>query len=227
MLNLAVNGRDAMHGEGSLVIAIEERQVDGEGVLKAGRYVCLSVTDSGEGMDEVTLTRATEPFFTTKGLGKGTGLGLSMVHGLADQSGGALILKSMLGVGTTAEIWLAAIERVEGKTRTTAAPIQATAPNQRLAILVVDDDPLILMSAVHMLEDLGHSVVSAGSAKQALFLLEQTPFDLIDHGSRDAAHDRCPTPKRGPITIPCNAGPLGDRICRTCGRRSKQRGSTL
>ena len=74
--------------------------------LDAGDYVCLAVADTGAGMDEATLARATEPFFTTKGAGKGTGLGLSMVHGLAAQSGGALRLSSRPGAGTTAELWL-------------------------------------------------------------------------------------------------------------------------
>ncbi len=74
--------------------------------LDAGDYVCLAVADTGSGMDEATLARATEPFFTTKGAGKGTGLGLSMVHGLAAQSGGALRLSSRPGAGTTAELWL-------------------------------------------------------------------------------------------------------------------------
>ena len=71
----------------------------------------LSVTDTGEGMDAETLRRATEPFFTTKGPGKGTGLGVPMVHGLAEQFGGRFDLRSRLGEGTTAEIWLPAAER--------------------------------------------------------------------------------------------------------------------
>jgi PAS domain S-box-containing protein len=107
-LNLAVNGRDAMPTGGCLTIAAREESVtSGHSTgLKAGRYVCLSVTDRGEGMDEATLARAVEPFFTTKEVGKGTGLGLPMVHGLAEQSGGRLILKSRKGAGTTAELWL-------------------------------------------------------------------------------------------------------------------------
>ena len=79
------------------------READG---LPPGHYVVLSVTDTGVGMDEATLTQAVEPFFTTKGVGKGTGLGLSMVHGFAAQSGGRLRLRSKKGAGTVAEIWL-------------------------------------------------------------------------------------------------------------------------
>ena len=101
-------------------------------MLKPGRYVCLSVSDDGDGMNEATLKRATEPFFTTKGVGKGTGLGLSMVHGLAQQSGGTLTLKSQPGKGTTAEIWLPAIEPDQtGQARplpaAIAQPVSATA----------------------------------------------------------------------------------------------------
>ena len=82
------------------------------GRLSAGTYVRLQVIDTGSGMDEATLARATEPFFTTKGLGKGTGLGLSMVDGLASQSGGQFVLSSTPGVGTTAELWLPATEQM-------------------------------------------------------------------------------------------------------------------
>jgi signal transduction histidine kinase len=111
LLNLALNARDAMGGEGPLRISAHEGGLDQHGIsTRPGRFVCLSVEDQGEGMDERTLRRATEPFFTTKGVGTGTGLGLSMVHGLAEQSGGMLILKSKPGVGTTAELWLPAAD---------------------------------------------------------------------------------------------------------------------
>src|SRR5215208_6993554 len=103
LLNLAVNARDAMPGGGEIAIAGREEQVragNADG-LPAGRYVVLTVADTGEGMDEATLAQAMEPFFTTKGVGKGTGLGLSMVHGLAVQSGGRLILRSRKSEGTT------------------------------------------------------------------------------------------------------------------------------
>ena len=109
VLNLAVNARDAITTGGGVIsiAAREERAVDG---LAPGRYVALSVSDTGCGMDEETLKHAQEPFFTTKGVGKGTGLGLSMVKGLAEQSGGMLLLKSRIGEGTIAEIWLPASE---------------------------------------------------------------------------------------------------------------------
>ena len=108
LLNLAVNARDAMPDGGPITIAAREEDVAARPArgLAPGDYVCLSVSDTGEGMDEATLARAAEPFFTTKGVGKGTGLGLSMVHGMAEQSGGRLVLKSKEGEGTTAELWL-------------------------------------------------------------------------------------------------------------------------
>ncbi|HEY0421084.1 MAG TPA: ATP-binding protein, partial [Acetobacteraceae bacterium] len=108
LLNLAVNARDAMPEGGELTIGARfERVAPGEaGTLSPGGYVVVSVTDTGEGMEEAILARAMEPFFTTKEVGKGTGLGLSMVHGLAAQSGGRLVLRSRKGQGTTAELWL-------------------------------------------------------------------------------------------------------------------------
>ena len=85
LLNLAVNARDAMPTGGRLTITLDEETPAEPGRLGPGRYVRMSVEDTGEGMDKVTLAKAVEPFFSTKGVGKGTGLGLSMVHGLADQ----------------------------------------------------------------------------------------------------------------------------------------------
>lgn len=185
LLNLVVNARDAMQGAGTVMIgAREERLAQGDGALAAGHYVCLTVTDSGEGMDAETLKHAAEPFFTTKGVGKGTGLGLSMVHGLANQSGGALRLHSTPGQGTTAEIWLpvATGEVAASPVAEPGAPLGAS-HLKSLTILVVDDDALIRMSMVDMLEDLGHVVREAGSASEALAQLDTTPFDLLmtDH----------------------------------------------
>jgi CheY-like chemotaxis protein len=173
LLNLVVNARDAMPDGGTITIAGQEQTISPDHLsgLEPGRYVCLSVSDTGNGMDEATLARAMEPFFTTKGVGKGTGLGLSMVHGLAAQSGGRLVLKSRKGEGTTAEVWLPAI------------PVPATAPAEgpreadatslgsgmrALTVLVVDDDALVLQSTAAMLADLGHRVLEASSGREAL-----------------------------------------------------------
>src|SRR6266851_871603 len=108
ILNLALNARDAMAQGGRLTIAARARLAEAGNVqgLDPGEYVCLTVADTGTGMDEGTLKRAAEPFFTTKEVGKGTGLGLSMVYGLAAQSGGVARVSSSLGAGTTVELWL-------------------------------------------------------------------------------------------------------------------------
>ncbi|MBC9034293.1 PAS domain S-box protein [Sphingomonas sp. JC676] len=178
LLNLAVNARDAMPGGGGIIIAAREEQIGRHGELAPGSYVCLSVTDSGGGMDEATLARAMEPFFTTKGVGSGTGLGLSMAHGFAEQCGGRLILKSQIGEGTTAELWL---------------PVShdgvAPAPDpgerdvigvlERLVILAVDDDRLVLNNTAAMLEDGGHRVLQAVSGRQALRMLAEEKVDLL------------------------------------------------
>jgi PAS domain S-box-containing protein len=181
LLNLVVNARDAMVDGGRIVIATRDEIVSAgdKGGLKPGAYVCLSVTDTGIGMDEETLRRATEPFFTTKGVGKGTGLGLSMVHGLADQFGGRFTLKSRLGEGTTAELWLPAavgqaglVDKVEPATR------DAGAGYGSLVIVVVDDDPLVLTNTIAMLQDMGHSALPASSGAQALDMLRRD--DTVD-----------------------------------------------
>ncbi|HEY7229956.1 MAG TPA: PAS domain S-box protein [Pseudolabrys sp.] len=178
LLNLTLNARDAMPESGVIVLSAREEDLadDNSFGLKTGRYICLSVTDTGQGMDEETLRKATEPFFTTKGVGKGTGLGLSMVHGFAEQSGGRLILHSQKNKGTTAELWLPVAT-------TSADPISSvhartTTPLRPLRIMAVDDDALVLMNTVAMLEDLGHTVVEAYSGKEALEILRQD--DCID-----------------------------------------------
>ena len=178
LLNLAINGRDAMPKGGSIVIAAAER-TDVPG-LKAGHYLCVSVTDTGTGMEEETLKRATEPFFTTKGVGKGTGLGLSMVNGLAEQSGGRLVLTSQPGEGTTAEIWLPVAEEVAVPPPRDEPIVSIPRTSRRLSVLVVDDDLLVLENTAAMLEDLGHAVVEARSGEEALALLRRTrTVDLV------------------------------------------------
>jgi PAS domain S-box-containing protein len=181
VLNLALNARDAMPRGGLLTISAEARGVAaGEAAaLPPGRYVCLAVADSGEGMDEETLQHAIEPFFTTKGVGKGTGLGLPMVHGLAEQSGGKFVLKSLKGEGTVAELWLPVAPAVTASDHPeTTAPADA-APGP-LVVMAVDDDALVLMNTVEMLEELGHTVLQASSAQQALEAMRQAgAVDLL------------------------------------------------
>ena len=178
VLNLAVNARDAMAGEGRLSIALDAPAIGpGDGVA-AGRHVRLRVRDEGVGMDAPTLARAAEPFFTTKEVGRGTGLGLSMIHGLAEQSGGSFRLESEPGVGTTAEILLPVAPGGVPAAAPGAPGIpgavgdgEAASPDRRLTVLAVDDDALVLMGTVAMLEDLGHDVLSASSGPIALGLL--------------------------------------------------------
>ncbi len=183
LLNLAVNARDAMPAGGILTIAARNETTVGDAALRPGRYVRLTLSDTGEGMDTETLARATEPFFTTKGTGKGTGLGLSMVHGMAEQLGGQLVLHSNPGEGTTAELWLPAAER-PAATDDARADTQVVEQTRALTILAVDDDALVLANTRAMLEDLGHTVIAAYSGEQALERLERTQtIDLVitDH----------------------------------------------
>lgn len=172
VLNLVVNARDAMPDGGSVRITARREAVDkdGEG-LAAGFYICLAIADTGCGMNQETLARATEPFFTTKGSGKGTGLGLSMVYGLAVQSRGTFVLTSAEGQGTTAELWLPVAPVAATKASGCAAPKESSRGPAPMHVLVVDDDPLVLSGTVSMLEDLGHSVLSASSAREALELV--------------------------------------------------------
>jgi len=179
VLNLVINARDAMPDGGVLSIKVDQKDMAVGSELAKGRYLRLTVSDTGHGMDAQTLRKATEPFFSTKGPGKGTGLGLSMVHGLAAQLDGALRLTSEVGRGTTAELWLpvTALAAEERKPELPVAVVEAPA---KIAILVVDDDALIAMSTVDMLEDLGHEVIEAHSGGRALEILRNgRAVDLI------------------------------------------------
>jgi PAS domain S-box-containing protein len=184
ILNLAVNARDAMPGGGILTIGATARTVAPGQVagLAPGRYVRLTVADTGIGMDEATLARAVEPFFSTKGVGRGTGLGLSMVHGLAAQLGGALTLDSREGEGTVAALWLPVSDSVPAS----AAIRREPEPAPRAAagtVLLVDDEPLVRASTADMLAEMGYEVVEADSGADALALIEVRVPDLVitDH----------------------------------------------
>jgi PAS domain S-box-containing protein len=172
LMNLVVNARDAMPEGGTIVLTAGEVE-DEEGA----KYVCLSVEDEGEGMDQDTLARATDPFFTTKGVGKGTGLGLPMVQGMVEQCGGRFTLKSEPGKGATAEVWLPVTDTPE---RIAPADDGAVRPAGRsLRVLAVDDDPIVLLNTATVLADNGHEVLQAHSGPAALALLAEHAVDLM------------------------------------------------
>jgi len=173
ILNLAVNGCDAMPQGGTLRISAVDEIIGGNHRtrLDPGRYVCLSVADTGTGMDETTIRRAVEPFYSTKGVGQGTGLGLSMAHGLAAQLGGALTIDSEPGIGTDVRIWLPAAvgDAPDAPDDAVDAPPPGAAVR---TVLLVDDTDMVRASTAMMLSDLGYTVVEAGSAADALRLVE-------------------------------------------------------
>lgn len=184
LLNLTVNARDAMPEGGTLNISATAECISQghHATLAPNTYIRLSVKDTGVGMSEETLSRAVEPFFSTKGVGKGTGLGLSMVHGLAAQSGGHLTIESQPGHGTTIDLWLpisaaAANEILDGQS-------ESVHMSPRGIALLVDDEILVRMSTADMLEDLGYEVVEADSAEEAVRIFgEGGGFDVVisDH----------------------------------------------
>jgi len=186
ILNLAVNARDAMPEGGTISICAAAEAI-GPGHpsgLEPGDYVRISVADNGVGMDEVTLARAIEPFFSTKGVGKGTGLGLSMVHGLASQLGGSLTIASRPGRGTNIDLWLpVSLDNVQAA-KAEAGTNQATAPALRGVVLLVDDENLVRASTAELLKELGYEVIEAASAEACLQVINSgASFDILvtDH----------------------------------------------
>lgn len=180
LLNLAMNARDAMPKGGDIVIGASEKTIAGDAGLTPGHYICVTVTDTGTGMDEATLNRAIEPFFTTKGIGNGTGLGLPMVHGMAQQSGGKLALKSKPGLGTSAELYLRIAPSDSAFDRQEMTSKASTSQAETLSILAVDDDPLVALNTSSLLEELGHNVYSASSGTRALEILRgENNIDLV------------------------------------------------
>ena len=170
---------------GKLTISAHRERIAAGDVpgLEPGEYVCITERDTGEGMDEVTLKRATEPFFTTKGAGRGTGLGLSMVDGLVAQSGGAMRITSRQGAGTTVELWLP-VSQAEPVERPRLATPMLVKEGRCCRVLVVDDDPIVLAGTAAMLEDLGHVATEVDSAESALQVLQaDAKIDLVltDH----------------------------------------------
>ena len=183
IVNLAVNARDAMEGEGNMRIATENVTMGASqvGDIRAGEYVKISVTDTGCGMPPEILEHAFEPFFTTKPVGKGTGLGLSQIFGFAHESGGEVGIESQVGRGTSVSIYLPRTEA--------AAPIRLHPAAQRTDtadvhvagahILLVEDDPRVRTATVGALEDLDYEPVACGSGAEAIELFNAQLFDLV------------------------------------------------
>jgi signal transduction histidine kinase/ActR/RegA family two-component response regulator len=183
IVNLAVNARDAMEGEGLMRIATENVRLAANqvGDIRAGDYVKISVTDTGCGMAPDVLERAFEPFFTTKPVGKGTGLGLSQIFGFAHQSGGEVGIESQAGRGTTVSIYLPRTEKA-AEVRVHPAVQRREDADVHVAgarILLVEDDPRVRTATVGALEDLDYEPVACGSGAEAIELFAAQDFDLV------------------------------------------------
>ncbi|MCJ2135341.1 PAS domain-containing protein [Methylobacterium sp. J-026] len=184
LINMAVNARDAMDGEGGLTL-----RLDGDSPMPAirghagarGPFVAVRVSDTGAGIPAPDLGRIFEPFFTTKEVGKGTGLGLSQVIGFAKQSGGDIDVASALGGGTTFTLYLPQVAAPAAAAEAGRDAQRAPAPQRGLCILVVEDNLGVGRFCTQILEDLGHAPVWAKSAEEALAELDSTPnrFDVV------------------------------------------------
>lgn len=169
ILNLTVNARDAMPDGGTLSFTAEVERPARDINLPDRDHVKVSIVDTGLGMDEETVRRAVEPFFSTKGIGKGTGLGLSMAHGLMAQLGGALVIRSRKDFGTSIQLWLPLSETLAPQ----AAPASLQTGGGAGLVLLVDDEELPRASTSELLSELGYTVELSDSAEQALKMLEE------------------------------------------------------
>ena len=182
-MNLCINARDAMPDGGKMLIEVEEVLLDeifcrfhADGA-KPGQYICISVSDTGRGMDKETLRQAFDPFFTTKDVGKGTGLGLAVVWGIAKNHGGFVHLYSDLGRGTTARFYLPATMAPPQEKTTTTPEI----PGGTEMVLIVDDEEMVRDLARRALEDKGYRVLTANDGAEALevYKANETDIDLV------------------------------------------------
>jgi PAS domain S-box-containing protein len=182
LLNMAINARDAMEGDGRLTIeaaniVLEADYATAHETVTRGEYVMIAVTDSGSGMSADVIEQAFEPFFTTKPEGRGTGLGLSMVYGFVKQSGGHINIESAIGQGSTIKLYLPrSLQAADVLSDADAVP--ASGGNEM--ILVAEDDEHVRETVVAMLNDLGYRVLKAKDAQSALSIIESgMPIDLL------------------------------------------------
>ncbi|MBI4800876.1 MAG: response regulator [Desulfarculus sp.] len=183
LMNLCTNASHAMgQAGGVLEVTLQEQTMDAQaavalGNLKAGGYLCLSVSDTGQGMAPEVQQRIFEPFFTTKGVGQGTGLGLSVVHGIIKNHGGAISVQSQPGQGTTFRVFLPRVEAEEER----PAPEPAPVPRGTGTVLLVDDDAALADLGRIMMERLGYTVQAFTSSPEALaaFRFQPQVFDLV------------------------------------------------
>ena len=179
LINFGTNSRDAMPNGGELALTARSLWITDRSDVKVrpGQYVRITVADNGIGMNAATLARISEPFFTTKDVGRGTGLGLAMARGFAEQSGGALVINSSVGSGTSVHLWLPCAEAAPSR-QTSLQPDLARL--RALRILVVDDDPLVLDVLSAQLREFGHTVSAASDGFDALNQIALSgTFDLL------------------------------------------------
>ncbi len=185
ILNLVINGRDAMPGGGKLTIETTNAYLDAvyaarQRDVRPGQFVCVGVTDTGCGMSADTITKAFEPFFTTKPIGQGTGLGLSMIYGFARQSEGCAIIYSELGKGTTVKLYL---PRFRGQSVDEEPPAQrkeSLRAGSNEVVLVVEDEPVVRGLIVEVLTELGYRAIEAATGPGGLAILQSKQrIDLL------------------------------------------------
>lgn len=184
LINLAVNSRDAMEDEGLISINVERADAipaSGTNRKHSGKFIAISVKDTGTGIAPDRLTAIFEPFYTTKEVGKGTGLGLSQAVGFAKQSGGEIVVTSVLNEGSTFTIYLPQAEVPSGQADAAAANIEATTSGRGHRILVVEDNEDVGKFSTELLQDLGYATRRADNAEQALALIaaDELAFDLV------------------------------------------------
>ena len=184
VLNLSVNARDAMPGGGTLTVSTEDVTIDNKhlGLVPeavSGRYVCLSVSDTGTGMDLQTKNHIFEPFFTTKDIGKGTGMGLATVYGIVKQHDGWLEVESEAGQGSTFKIFLPVCEERPAQAARPAPPASAGPAGEGRTVLVVEDDPAVRFLVKDILLHHEYKVIEAADGEEALDLAREYSHEIV------------------------------------------------